>query len=581
MYLLYRRNKSMKSRYNFAPNGLSIKFDIEGERLSYGDRSEYLSLNVVKVLNVLLEKWGQMAPLSASEIAGAASLDTNDPVNPVGTNTALRKLRSLMEAIILDVGLELPDKDLIAAPSKGLKKFYQLNGTVTTIPIGPVKGNEEVIAEAIERVAFEKAGGREIHLLTEALQKAFPDTADIFSYTRDGVRLPVYMPNHLRFPDFPIDVDRVQKTLEVDRNEDSLFDQRSVQGASLYPGTIYTLKHAEGRDWQMAWTVYTDLIDSCDYISARLKEHWARERDADATKLELIERLASGGNSDLARLGRDWHERAALILDGKWARYTAGMAFSVPTFKMEANGSLSLLCAEGSPAKQAGAGQKHVCPAGMFEFFECHGAGKQVTLSDFRAVMAKELLEETLFGSKFEAPEGKFSTIIRQFSTETPGQMNSSFDRILADINDVLIPRWDEIWASIPGWQEYRDRKRIETIGPGLGPLRRVLAFDPKKDVCFTAVDATVFRPELIVPIYQTDDLFALVNWEMKDWKNVDAALEVVNWEDHADVEDWVRKEASNWCAPGLTAAYLGAMAYFDNPKRHQARSAEIDTASR
>ena len=267
-----------------------------------------------------------------------------------------------------------------------------------------------------------------------------------------------------------------------------------------------------------------------------------------------------------------WEKRADDVLNNMFSNYIAGIAFSAPTFRIEDNGSLSLMFAEGSPSKQAGAGQKHVCPAGMLEFFKPLDAGQELTLRQFKAIICKELLEETVFGSEFSLKEDSiYSHYVSQFSNSLPGKTLTSTNDLMNTIENVLIPNWDCIWSDFPYWQELF-RKGDKPRSPSLMPLRSIQNFDPDEDPYFTIVDALCFRPEIIIPIYQQDPLEALVNWEYKHDNNLGDAFEKYTWESIEQLEDWVVREAPSWCAPGIAAAYLGARHYFHNKEACRAR---------
>lgn len=460
---------------------------------------------------------------------------------------------------------------------------YPVNATV----IRSVASDAER-ASAMERRSFETRASTRLDDITDDLVATFPEFDGFFHRVNGGPRLPFHLltgPHAL--PRFPMQVEpgkddpRKAPYLtdgEISNllNADSLLRQRHHQGSTLYPGTIFSLKKIDEDGWKLGWTYYTEMIDSCDYVQARLREHWMRAFDAQLSSDKIRHLMSGNGEStnhleDMAWL---WKERAASVTARRFSDYLAAIAFSIPIFRICDNGRLQLLCAEGSLQKQAGAGQKHICPAGMLEFFDRKGSGTSLSLEDFRTCVAKELLEETCFGSKFKLkPESGFERQVSVFSTDMPGKLDASPAELRATLQDVILPQWDEIWADFPDIQNRittGDRKAI----PSRTPLEMVLNMREPDGMpdnpWFVIVDAFCFRPEIIKPLYLREELGALLNWEYKQKDKGpsdkdDDLFEIVEYTSEAQVEQWVQDNRRDWCAPGLAAAYLGAVHYFRN----------------
>lgn len=477
----------------------------------------------------------------------------------------------------------IPDRESLYQKWRKYGFDHLVNATVI-----PSVASEAERASAMERRSFEAHASKRLDEIIDDLVVTFPKFDRFFHRINGGPRLPFHLltdPHAL--PRFPMkvgpgkdDPSKAQNLVEGATSDqlspDSLFRQRYHQGSMLYPGTIFSLQSIGEDGWKLGWTYYTEMIDSCDYVQARLREHWQRAFDAQLSS-DTIRHLMSGDDESLHPLGevaQMWWERAGSVTVGRFSDYLAAIAFSIPMFRICDNGRLQLLCAEGSLQKQAGAGQKHVCPAGMLEFFSRKGPGTSLSLEDFRTYVAKELLEETCFGSKFKLkPGSEFERQVSAFSTDMPGKLDSSPTELRATLQDVILPHWDEIWADFPDIQSRiatGNRKGI----PSRTPLEMVLnmrAPDGTPDnPWFVIVDALCFRPEIIKPLYLREELGALLNWEYKyedkgPSSKEDALFEIVEFTSEAQVEQWVQDNRRDWCAPGLAAAYLGAVHYFRN----------------
>lgn len=573
-------------RYEYVFEIAGRKIAVKGDAIkAVGGKTPAVGIsgNARRMLEVLLETERTREALTYAmlleRLSSSASQDTSG-------------VRQLKGSIIRDIAKACPPLDTATIENAfelregdrpenadARAKVFGYRGKIATYSV-PEDITDRETQQARKRHEKEKEAGRHVNAIIDDLQAVCPERQGIFSTTTRGTRLPVYIPpsGDTTFPTFPIPVSTEQRMPSEDllaaQEKRSLHRQRLAQGSNVYPGTIYTLHKGSSADWELGWTLYTDLIESCDQIAANLKEIWLDVRKSGITPEDRRARMGSGAGPDaLGQVTNRWDIRASEVLNGRFDAYLAGIAFSAPTFRIEQNGSLTLLFAEGAPEKQSGAGQKHVCPAGMLEFWEPLGAGEALTLDQFKAIVAKELLEETVFGAKFALKEDSpFRLSVEKFSTETPGMMQASADDIMATLKGTILKGWDKIWQDFPAWQTLVEKK-LKPPSPGLSPLRSILAFDPEVDPCFLAIDALCFRPELIVPLYQFDPLSALVNWEYKHHGRLDDAFETYTWETEQELEDWVAQERPNWCAPGIAAAYLGARHYFQEREACIARA--------
>lgn len=413
----------------------------------------------------------------------------------------------------------------------------------TWIPV--VRDEQEDASELLRLGGLEKEANPHIHAIMNALVSNFNDLDNFFYKTgHRGTRLQFHLLSQeiCGTPSFPIPITG-ESPPAPDRGQKSLLRLRGLQNKPTYAGHIYRLHTVDKNEWTLGRTVYTELIDDCDFYNLHIKARWMQIGDSP----ELFK-------SDLVQ---SWYKRTQDIRSGKFSGYLAGLAFSIPLFQIDGQGNLKLLMAKGSAAKQAGGGLKHVVPAGMLEFSNVDKRNAELTLSAFQTYLAKELIEETLlFSQKLDK---KCHRLFKQLESVPPLE---AADHVwpLEDAGDVLpvetlrqliethlLDDWDSVWGE--------GKKPSQTV------LREVLnraPNDPGKP-CFFIVDAFCLRPEIILPVYTTEDLEMAVNWE-----NDAASVEKVSFASYSALEDWVAQNYHMWTAPGIAAAFLGAKHYFD-----------------
>ncbi|MDR0548004.1 MAG: hypothetical protein LBI10_01105 [Deltaproteobacteria bacterium] len=341
-------------------------------------------------------------------------------------------------------------------------------------------------------------------------------------------------------------------SIPPDRGEDGLLNIRRAYSFSnkkpfhIYPGLIYRLISTGRRSssWSLGRTVYTDLIESCDYLAFRIKSGWQTAMSkGEAAVTKFLK-------TDPAVL--EWRDLIKQILVGDFSHYLAGLAFSSPIFQVVDKGQhIKLLMGLGSSAKQANYGM-HVAPAGMLEFAQGDD-DNSLTLKNFQTILAKELIEETLVGKNFEAVKDnykrKFSVMEAAISVDgVPFPQNfggypfqTNLVRLI--IEDDILPHWDNYWVKTP---------------PSKTLLQKALSFNPDQQPSFWIVDSFTLRPEIITPIFVTEDLPNMLSWEYEETQK-----ETKQFNNMDEVRNYVAETRSSWAAPGLAAMYLGAKHFF------------------
>lgn len=457
------------------------------------------------------------------------------------------------------------------------------------------------------------------NLLLEFMHREGKDYMPFF-LTNDGVRLPlIYLDYKNKCPfHFPLVVD---KEFYEEKKPDSLFNQRFNSGRDLYNGSIFCLRNQEG-EYSLGKTHYSSILDSCDYISSRMKEYWmksyeylllnhtheylsdsldkiftpnARGRiyglldtslrkplqydihgsiikyiDGKETKLSvaltneirevvksnlisvlhdsIAQEIKNNQNKSLSDVVELWNNRMIDVHNKNFSNYIAGLAFSIPLFQVTKSG-LAVLLAKGSQQKAVGSGAKHIVPAGMVEFFSDMDP-ESFSFDDFRALICKELLEELYFGNNIvHKHTSQYSRTINLFSDNQNERTYATYEEILDTVQKIVIPKWDDIWE--------KHGKTKENI-PSKVLLEKVLELKETDEPYFMIVDALNSRPEIIKPIYFTEDVEVFLNWE-----NVGIAR--VSFSNQQELENFVKKCHRDFCAPGIASIYLGARYYFEN----------------
>lgn len=447
-----------------------------------------------------------------------------------------------------------------------------------------------------------------------------------FSYkTRAGIELPfIEIVHQKECPlKFPLTVTHSPKKAE--QREDSLFLQRQNSGRTLYNGAIFCLENNNGH-YSLGTTSYMEVLDSCDYISSRIREHWVEtyeelllnhistyisnginnvfdingevfkflnslkfqydkkshltlvqgdrkplpvlgqvvrkelvpiiqknllanlEKELNEAIFSFVSKETKKSRSPLEMAIDTWSKRIDAIHNKDFSSYVAGIAFSIPLFQVNEE-SITVLLAKGSHKKATGGGYKHIAPAGMMEFFS-EETPEQFTFEDFKALICKELLEELYFGTNIAHKKStKYSKIIQMFSDNMEERTLVGYDEILSTVKDVVIPKWGNIWSEL-------GKASKEIPSPVL--LEKVLDFKETDKPWFMVVDSLNSRPEIIRPVYFTENVEVFLNWE-----NIQAEKETFSSMD--DLEQFVRDNYIDFCSPGMASVYLGARYYFEN----------------
>ena len=172
------------------------------------------------------------------------------------------------------------------------------------------------------------------------------------------------------------------------------------------------------------------------------------------------------------------------------------------------------------------------------------------SFDDFRALICKELLEELYFGNNIvHKHTSQYSRTINLFSDNQNERTYATYEEILDTVQKIVIPKWEDIWE--------KHGKTKENI-PSKVLLEKVLELKETDEPYFMIVDALNSRPEIIKPIYFTEDVEVFLNWE-----NVGIAR--VSFSNQQELENFVKKCHRDFCAPGIASIYLGARYYFEN----------------
>lgn len=357
--------------------------------------------------------------------------------------------------------------------------------------------------------------------------------------TTAGDFLPfIQLPNTIKFPLFlNNEIDSVKHDWV-----DSYKGQREGLGAKLYDGKNFRALNIKNQYLTIGQSSYFQVLDSADYVSSRLKLYYYKEESAHFQRIFDI-----------------WSERLKNIKEKQiFESYNSGIAFSIPIFQICEDGSLKVLAAQGSQTKATGSGRRHVAPAGMFEIFSVdYQDNHQFTFEDFKILCIKELFEETVFGKeKLEFNcDHPFSDILEPF-------LNTEFLKVkrqdklpfktLADYIKMIHDHWDEIWQS------------FGKEAPHHAALSALLTMTESEyeQNSFFVLDFANLRPEFIVPLYISEPLSTIVNWEYEQ-DNQNVEKDILSFKNLDDLNNWAKNDINEYCAPALAAIYLGAKQFF------------------
>ncbi|EMK3316321.1 hypothetical protein D8T63_15940 [Vibrio vulnificus] len=428
--------------------------------------------------------------------------------------TEIGKLRKMIRN-----RLKLTTQVIVATRGRG----YRINGNIAFETI------TDDLTEHYKQVQmYEQIGYDNIASLINALVVTYPSLGKFFYQTEAGQYLPFFkMPVT---PSFPITIDNNLPS-ELPLRDDPIYTQRRSIGKKIYPGLIFRLTQASAdTGWHLARTNYTHLIESCDYLQARIFGGWGKIIAQDNPDKELQK------DNFLKRSPyiKEWLSRIDQILNGDFTHYLAGVAFNTPIFCIEPAGSIKLLLAEGSALKQASGGKYHVCPAGMLEFSKADKEATELSLATFQTYAAKECLEETMR----YIVTNDIERIIKTF--------DNSADREEGDIFSAQTIRYmieHDLLKNLPA-----------DVSPTI--LQKCLSLDPTKQPVFAICDAFVLRPEIIMPLYIDERPEVVTNWENEKITE----LTISNPQGITNLANDLHK----WAAPGIAAAYLGAKHWFE-----------------
>ncbi|MBS9783055.1 MAG: hypothetical protein KGV46_00690 [Pasteurella sp.] len=518
-------------------------------------KNSIISVPAQKLMEFLFQqelREGVLKQYSETELGNIIDTENIQIVRNAKTNfaNALRKVYGLSKK-------NLPAEvifDTSTVPSKSSKTttFIKFPHQVSYLQDREI--TKEKRQAALAEVELEKKSNNKTTQIINALLRAFPKHKKAIFQTDEGHMLPFTTVNKNCSPPFkfPLEIDALQsKPHRV--GLDSLYEIRKNAGANLYPGKILQLKK-DDKGYKLGHTIYTHILDSCDNVGSTLKRAWSKLDEQNMSFAERQQKIKEI-SSDIGAMAFIWSQRLNQVKQEDFSDYLAGLAFSLPMFHIQESG-LSLVCAEGSALKASGSGQKHICPAGMLEIFNSK-IDKNFTIADFRAVASKELLEETLFGSKFKLKNSSiYSQYVRNFSTELAGQVEASYPMLNVCVEDLL-KIWDDLWEDFEGWHK--------STPPSNEAIMQVQQLSMEKAPWFFIIDIMNFRPEIIKPLYLRNSFDCFLNWE---YKNNYSVPEIISWKDQYELEDWVRDNHKDWCTPGIASAYLGARYYFNNKEK-------------
>lgn len=322
--------------------------------------------------------------------------------------------------------------------------------------------------------------------------------------------------------------------------KDSFKKQREALGARMYDGQNLRALHIKDNQLTVGKSSYFSVLDSADYIASRLKVYHHQKKE-----------------SEFDRVFKIWSERLIAIRDNnQFNSYNSGIAFSMPIFQIREDGGLNVLAAKNSQFKAAGSGKRHVSPAGMLEIFS-YAKNSEINFEEFKTICAKELLEETVFGevSLTLAKDNLFLSILSPFFDNVHLTRQDGLTFVaFRDFIQVIEHNWQEIWDSLNYVKNYPNKAALSAL------------LDMSEDTFYRSsyfvLDFANLRPEFIVPIYITEPLNKIVNWEYELDGEIDN--NILSFKSLNELNHWVKRDLDEFCSPALAAIYLGAKQYFE-----------------
>lgn len=481
---------------------------------------------------------GQLISTMIQSRNGALDADTIKQItgwSDFGSEKLLKPL-SLMRKILNDVCKDKDAADALVKNTNTTLRFVPNGGH--PIPAEPYHlEHARISLKNIE--TFKKQERDGLDDLKEFLATAasfFPDDIGQFlEKTSDGTHLPFHRVDLGAFgpPAFPIPIETgYRPPLVRDPKQIAL---KANPTATLYNGKILRLHSVSTSGWRLGRTAYFDLMEDCDWMKGALLRGWGAQADVFAKRSWLR----------TSPIVAEWRSRASAILRGDFSGYLAGMAFNLPIVGCGADG-LEILLAKGSPHKQADAGRRHVCPAGMLEFSEPNAHDSDLSAATMKTYMRKELIEETMRRSE-DAPdplgiEARIKRLEGQIDTNGDLMGAASLGMACDEIIDLI--RKENL--SLPVGEQ-----------TSLAAHDALMAMDIESSSMALIVDALVLRPEIVLPIKIDVPVTASFNWEnvkiakgepAPTWKVCDSL---------AETEQDLCKNMSDWAAPGLAGVWI------------------------
>lgn len=492
-------------------NGEVIYYDDQTKDLTYQGKSlTFGATNACKIFETILYNDRKFTSKEFINDMFAGEDETR-------AATEIGKLRKMISD-----KLNLTTQVIMATRGRG----YRINGSIA------FKTITDDIAEHYKKVQiYERIGHDNIASLISALVATYPKLDKFFYQTESGQYLPFFkMPVT---PSFPLTIDNSLPS-EPPLRDDPIYTQRRSLGKKIYPGLIFRLTQASAdTGWHLARTNYTHIIESCDYLQARIFGSWGKLISEDSFDKEMQEQNFLKNSPYI----KEWLGRIDKIIDGDFTHYLAGIAFNTPIFCIDPAGSIKLLLAEGSELKQAAGGKYHVCPAGMLEFSKADKEATELPLVAFQTYAAKECLEETM----------------RYIVT-------NDIDRIIKTFDNAGDKEEGDVFSA----QTIRyliENDLLKNLPANVSPtvLQECLSLDPTTQPVFAICDAFVLRPEIIMPLYIYEKPEVVTNWENEKiteltLSNLDEVTSLAN-------------DQHKWAAPGIAAAYLSAKHWFETKK--------------
>lgn len=451
-------------------------------------------------------------------------------------NDALLKPKSLMRQILRDVCQDKTAADALIDNTNTTLRFIPNGGQPTPAEAYHLE-HARIPMKDLERFKkLERDGLDDLkEFLNTSAEMFSEDIGQFLEKTSAGARLPFHRVDLSAFgpPTFPIPIESGHRPPLVRDPKQIALKANPV--ANLYNGKIFRLHSVSPSGWRLGRTAYFDLMEDCDWMKGALLRGWGAQADVFAKRKWLR----------TSPIVAEWRSRARAILRGDFSGYLAGMAFNLPIVGCGPDG-LEILLAKGSPHKQADAGRRHVCPAGMLEFSRPNADDIDLSAATMKTYMRKELIEETLRRSK-DAPD---PLDIEARIKRLEGQIDTNGDLMGAA---TLGMACDEIIDLI--------RKENLSLPVGeqtsLAAHDALMAMDIESSPMALIVDALVLRPEIVMPIKIDAPVTASFNWE-----NVKIAKSepVPTWkvgDSLAETEQDLCKDMSDWAAPGLAGVLI------------------------